>query len=343
MSAQGPKGPLIIELDDTPLPEAPSPAQAPPPAEPQGPATTAAAIHLAARGGWSIGRLALSALGALLLLWLAVSLEGFVTSLFASYGWLGWVGVGLVAMLAGLLIIIALREMAALARLGRIETLRTDAEDALETGSSAAAQRVLKGLDRLYRGRADLEWGQGRLKAAAGDTPDAADRLTIAERELMTPLDARAEDAVRRAARDVAAATALIPLAMVDVLAALTCNLRMIRQIAEVYGGRAGFIGSWRLMRAVAAHLVATGAVAVADDLLGPLVGGGVLAKLSRRFGEGALNGALTARVGVAAIEVCRPLPFTVRDRPSASSLVLSALKAWRQEDPAPSESTPRT
>ena len=73
-------------------------------------------------------------------------------------------------------------------------------------------------------------------------------------------------------------------------------------------------------------HLVATGAVAVGDDLIGSVAGGGVLSKVSRRFGEGIVNGALTARVGVAAIEVCRPLPFNAMKRPSVTALVRRAL-----------------
>ncbi|MBV1868028.1 MAG: DUF697 domain-containing protein, partial [Marinosulfonomonas sp.] len=43
-------------------------------------------------------------------------------------------------------------------------------------------------------------------------------------------------------------------------------------------------------------------------------------------FGEGVINGALTARVGVAAIEVCRPLPFHAAKRPSVTRLVQRAL-----------------
>ena len=73
-------------------------------------------------------------------------------------------------------------------------------------------------------------------------------------------------------------------------------------------------------------HLVATGAVAVGDDLVSSVAGGGVLSRVSRRFGEGVVNGALTARVGVAAIEVCRPLPFRAAKRPSVSGLVGRAL-----------------
>jgi putative membrane protein len=100
----------------------------------------------------------------------------------------------------------------------------------------------------------------------------------------------------------------------------------MIRRIAEIYGGRAGAFGSWRLTRTVLTHLVATGAVAVGDDLIGSIAGGGVLSKVSRRFGEGEDNGALTARVGVAAMEVCRPMPFTAQPRPSVTALVRRAL-----------------
>jgi putative membrane protein len=76
-------------------------------------------------------------------------------------------------------------------------------------------------------------------------------------------------------------------------------------------------------------HLVATGAVAVGDDLLEPLIGGSLLGKLSRRFGEGLVNGALTARVGIAAIEVCRPLPFIAEKKPSARGVVQRALTGF--------------
>ena len=155
---------------------------------------------------------------------------------------------------------------------------------------------------------------------------DGIGLLAVAETEILHPLDAQAMREVEAAARQVATVTALVPLALADVVAALTANLRMIRRIAEVYGGRSGLLGNWRLVRAVMTHLVATGAVAVGDDLLEPFLGGSILGKLSRRFGEGLVNGALTARVGVAAIEVCRPLPFRVSQCPKAAQLVRRAL-----------------
>ena len=162
---------------------------------------------------------------------------------------------------------------------------------------------------------------------------DALLRLT--ETELMAPLDTAARTEVEAAARQVATVTALVPLALADVAAALFANLRMIRRIAEIYGGRSGTLGSLRLLRRVFGHLIATGAVALTDDLISSVAGGGVLSKLSRRFGEGMVNGALTARVGIAAMEVCRPLPFDALPRPGVTETVSRALAGFfsREKD----------
>jgi putative membrane protein len=185
---------------------------------------------------------------------------------------------------------------------------------------------VVVRLDTLYKGRPALEWGRARMAERQADQFDASGLLGLAEAELLAPLDAAARAEIEAAARQVATVTALVPIALADVVAALTANLRMIRRIAEIYGGRAGTLGSWRLTRAVLTHLVATGAVAIGDDMIGSLAGGGMLSKLSRRFGEGVVNGALTARVGLAAMEVCRPLPFIRLARPSVTGVVRNAL-----------------
>jgi putative membrane protein len=74
------------------------------------------------------------------------------------------------------------------------------------------------------------------------------------------------------------------------------------------------------------AHLMATGTLAVGDDWLGSVFGGSLLSRLSRRFGEGMVNAALTARVGRAAIDVCRPLPFNMQERPKINDVLRRAL-----------------
>ena len=100
----------------------------------------------------------------------------------------------------------------------------------------------------------------------------------------------------------------------------------MIRRIGEIYGGRSGPVGSWRLLRSVSAHLLTTGALAVGDDWLGSVFGGNLLSRLSRRFGEVMVNAALTARVGRAAIDVYRPMPFNMQEHPKISVVLRRAL-----------------
>jgi putative membrane protein len=46
------------------------------------------------------------------------------------------------------------------------------------------------------------------------------------------------------------------------------------------------------------------------DDLLGQFLGQDLIRRLSRRLGESVFNAALTARVGAAAIDVIRPMPY---------------------------------
>ncbi len=158
---------------------------------------------------------------------------------------------------------------------------------------------------------------------------------------MLAPLDQTARREIEVAARQVALVTALVPLALADVATALFANLRMIRRIATIYGGRSGTLGSWGLLRRVFSHLLATGALALGDDLISSVAGGGILSKLSRRFGEGVINGALTARVGIAAMEMCRPMPFVALPKPKVSNLVSRALAGVFGTDKAKDQAGP--
>jgi len=239
---------------------------------------------------------------------------------------LGSIAAVLVGLFCAVLLIISLRELAAFSRLRRMDRIQSEAALALSDANLNAARNVTGQITALYGTRDDTKWGREAFAERQGDVLDADGLLGLAETTMLAPLDDRARQEVEAAARQVATVTAVVPLALADVFTALTSNMRMIRRIAEIYGGRSGTLGSWRLTRQVLSHLVATGAVAVGDDLISSVAGGGVLSKVSRRFGEGVINGALTARVGVAAMEVCRPLAFTNETKPSVTSLMQRSL-----------------
>ncbi len=321
------KGPVLIELDDAP---AQGPDAAPPVADvntplPQGHAMQVAATLGAAKPN-RVARLFWAALVALIGFATSLAAWNFVTGLLAANPTLGWIATGLVGVVLATLLILALREAAAISRLSRIDDLRQRAEAAQSSGDVTAARDVALRLDALYKTRPQLASGRQALARRRAEAFEADSLFALAETELLSPLDAAAAREVEAAARQVATVTALVPIALADIVTALFANLRMIRRIAEIYGGRSGTLGSWRLTRAVMTHLVATGAVAVGDDLIGSVLGGSVLSKISRRFGEGVVNGALTARVGVATMEVCRPLPFSADHKPSVTGMVRRAL-----------------
>lgn len=329
--AQAPRrGPTLIE-DVEALPDAPDATEAPD-VDAHAPEATAtgAAIALAARGPSLLSRLFWSALVGLLMMALGLWFWETVEALIARNVWLGRIAFGLSIILGATLLIWAGKEFAALSRLGRVDRVKDQAARARRSRDAAAARSAVDALHALYRRRPELAQARARVMEQSAETLDGDALIDLAERAYLAPLDDAAQAAVRRGARQVAAATALIPLALIDVLSALTVNVRMIREIAEIYGGRAGWLGSWRLLRAVAGHLIATGAVAVGDDLVGAALGGGVISRVSRRFGEGLVNGALTARIGVAAIDVCRPLQFETCSRPSVGALIRGAFTDFR-------------
>ena len=319
-------GPILIDLEGS---AAAKPDIAPAVPDigdaPQGAAMQQVAA-LAARKPSRLARWFWSLTVALVSFVVSLAAWDYVTGLLVRSPILGGIATALIGLLILVLFAIALREMAAFGRLRKLDSIQRQAKEALVCADLKAARAVIGALDGLYANRDDIAWGRAEMQTRQADVLDADGLLGLAETTLLASLDARAQREVEAAARQVATVTAIVPLALADVFTALTANLRMIRRIAEVYGGRAGTLGSWRLTRTVLTHLVATGAVAVGDDLIGSVAGGGVLSKVSRRFGEGVVNGALTARVGVAAIEVCRPLPFHAVQKPSVSGLVARAL-----------------
>jgi putative membrane protein len=72
----------------------------------------------------------------------------------------------------------------------------------------------------------------------------------------------------------------------------------------------------------VIGHLAVTGGLALSDSVIQHVVGKGLIGRLSARFGEGAVNGILTARIGLAALDVCRPLPQDAEAKETLTSLV---------------------
>ena len=277
---------------------------------------------------WGWGRLFAIGAGGLVSLGFGLAVDALIRDLFARNDWLGWTGVALAALAALGLAGLVLREIAGLMRLRKIDDLRSEIAVAAEADDTRKAQKGISELLALYKSRPETASGRRKLREHMGEVIDGRDLVILAERDLLAPMDRRARRMVTESAKRVSVVTAISPRALVDLLMVLYENFRMIRRLSTLYGGRPGFLGFLRLFRKVVTHLAVTGGMAAGDSLVSQLLGHGIAARLSARLGEGVVNGLLTARVGIAAIDVCRPAPFIAARGPAVSDVMGELFKS---------------
>jgi putative membrane protein len=268
------------------------------------------------------GGLFWSAIGGLVSLALGLWLTNLVEDAFRQSPTLGGIGLALAALAGLALVVLATREFTAIGRQRHIAKLHQDFAKAYAADDQGLARKLVADLTSLYSKRPDMARARGDVLALRREIVDGRDLIEIAERTLIAPLDASAKAAVAGAAKRVSVVTTIAPRAIIDVAFVLVQAVRLIRQIAEIYGGRPGLLGFLKLARSVGAHLAVTGGMAAGDSLLQQVVGHGIAAKISARLGEGVLNGLLTARIGVSAMAVCRPMPFSAEKAPNLRKVV---------------------
>ncbi|MDR3375362.1 MAG: TIGR01620 family protein [Ancalomicrobiaceae bacterium] len=278
--------------------------------------------------------LAISLVG-LIGLEIGLAVDQLIEDLSARASWLGWLGGAVAAIGAGALAALIVEELRAMGRMRRIDRLRDEADRAAANDDAASARRIVAGLDQLYADRPETARARALLRQAAGDIVDGRDLLVLAERDLIGPIEAEAKAAVFDSARRVTLMTAISPRAVVDILFVLYETIRLLRRLSGLYGGRPGTLQFLRLTGRVLGQLGITGGMALGDGLAQQLLGQGIVGRLSARLGEGVVNGLLTARFGLAAIELVRPLPRLKLDKPSLTDVLGELTKIGQDKSKA--------
>lgn len=335
----GPRQPRVFEADDPSLIVEEPPVQdaashiGPGAAAAQADAATEPATVVRptfadmAQRGFRWGGLLLSAIVGAAVLGFAAWFWRLVSVALERQDWVGWTMSGLLGVAAFAFLMLVLRELVGFSRLARLHRVRTDVTRAIAARDSKSERRAVLRVAALYASRPETAWAQRRFRDYARDVHDAGELLALADREILGGLDGQAVQLVTRSAKRVATVTTLSPFVFIAMGFVLIENLRLLRLLATLYGGRPGALGVLRLGRLVVGHIIATGGLALTDDLLGQFLGQDILRRLSRRLGEGAFNGALTARVGVAAIDVIRPLPYLSTKRPRVRDILAEVLR----------------
>lgn len=277
---------------------------------------------LAQKKRFSFASLLSGALGVLVSLALGLWADNLIRTLFERAPWLGWVALGVSVVAAFALIAMVLREGLALRRLASVQHLRDEATKAAADNDARAAKAAVGKLVSIAETLPATAKGRALLHDLRDDVIDGRDLIRLTETELLRPLDRQARDMILAASKRVSIVTAVSPRALVDIGYVVFESARLIRRLSELYGGRPGTLGFLKLTRNVIAHLAVTGTVAMGDSIIQQLVGHGLAARLSARLGEGVINGLMTARIGISAMDLVRPFPFNAERRPNIGDFI---------------------
>jgi putative membrane protein len=154
-----------------------------------------------------------------------------------------------------------------------------------------------------------------RWQASLHETHNDREVVTLYAQLVQPVLDRQARAEISRNAAEATLMIAVSPLALVDMAFIAWRNLRMINRIAAVYGIQLGYFSRIRLFRLVLLNIAFAGASELVREVGMDWLSQDLAARLSARAAQGIGAGLLTARLGIKAMELCRPLPW-LEDRP---------------------------
>lgn len=178
-----------------------------------------------------------------------------------------------------------------------------------------------------------------RWYAALHDTQNDKEIVTLYARIVQPMLDNRARKEISRSAAQSTLMIAVSPLALVDMAFVAWRNLRLINRIAAIYGIELGYFSRVRLFRLVLLNIAFAGASELVREVGMDWMSQDIAARLSARAAQGIGVGLLTARLGIKAMALCRPLPWLEDDKPRLGDFrreLLSEVKTALQRKETP-------
>ena len=285
------------------------------PAAPRAPEPTPPSVRRR-RGGRTM-KLGILSLTTAFVGWLGIDAWLWVASAFERGAALGWAASAAVAAGVGGAGLIIVRELRAFLALEAVEAtqrrLTAPAEIIRPSDMQDAVRRVLAVIPKDRETEAAIEAFQAKVQRHHS----AAQQLELLSQTVMAPLDRRAEAIVRRAGARAFAINAMSPTALTDALFFIACSIRMVRDIAACYGHRPTAAATIHLLRRLAVEAGKLGAIDLATATFTQHIAGAVAERVAASAAESVYAAQRMARLGLATMELCRPIPFRPRAIPS--------------------------
>ncbi len=267
------------------------------------------------RRNWLAGGLLTAFSG--LVAWQAVD---SVIQAFNQQDWLtlGWTG--FITLLASMGIGALARELWKLKALRHHFSIQEQSEKMLASDGigkgKAFCQQLAKESEVLPESPAYDRWIH-----SVNDTHSDAEILDMYDAMVVCEQDKRASDIVTKYATESALLVAVSPLALADMLLVAWRNLAMINQLAAEYGVELGYWSRLKLFKSVLVNMAFAGVSEVAVHAGMDLMSMDLAGKLSARAGQGIGVGILTARLGLKAMGLLRPIPWQAERKVKLSSI----------------------
>lgn len=168
------------------------------------------------------------------------------------------------------------------------------------------------------------------LKACLDQLPDYSNDREVIEhldRGFLQPLDSEVLNRISKYSLQTGLAVAASPWASLDMVLSLWRNMKLVDDVGQVYGMRPSWVNRLKLIKRVLHHLAFVGTTEIVIDQmseLGVMSAGGLA---SARAAQGIGASIYTARIGLAAMNVCRPFEFIEDQRPKTKTLLLPIVR----------------
>ncbi|MGP9509995.1 YcjF family protein [Halomonas sp. AOP43-D1-39] len=240
--------------------------------------------------------------------------------------------------LIGLGGITLLKELGRLRRLKRHDKLRGELAELPQRSPKQARAMAEQLRHQLKLADDDPHWLA--FQRASQHHHNGEDIQTLLRYHLLAPRDREAQRLITRMSGETAIMVAISPLTLVDMALVAWRSLAMVDRLCRLYGLELGYASRLRLFRNVLHNMAFAGASELATDASMDMLSLDLAGRLSARAGQGLATGLLSARLGLRAQRLCRPVPFTAEEQPKIADL---RQDLWRQIKRLDKDKTPQS
>jgi len=232
----------------------------------------------------------------------------------------------LVVLVTGLGFRLLWRYMGDRENLEALESIQKQASRLSDIDDFGRAKEFINELKAFYTDKPQGVYFQKCIE----QLPDYSNDREVIEhidRVFLQPLDKEALRRVSNFSLQTSAAVAISPWASLDMLLSLWRSVKMIDEVAQVYGMRPSVMNRYKLLKQVIHQLAFVAASEMVIDQLMEEFGSSTLTGIaSARLGQGLGAGIYTARIGISAMKVSRPIIFSKDSQPKTKSVVAPML-----------------